>query len=384
MKKILALILALCMVFALCACGGKAESDVVKIGIFEPLSGDNGAGGKQEALGMKYANSVCPTVTIAGKEYKVELVTADNASSNDKAPSAAQTLISSGCSIVLGSYGSGVSIAAGDTFKAAGVPAIGVTCTNPQVTSECDVYFRICFLDPFQGTVLANFAKDNGATKAYCLSKQGDDYSGGLVNFFSEAFGKDNCVMETFPEGTSDFSVYITNAQNQGCDVFFSPVSTEAAALIIDKANTQNLGMPILAGDTWDSNVILEAAKGTNLDINVTTFYMEGADPEFDSAIKAWINANADAKTENGGNDELAAVTVMGYDAYFFALEALKAAGSADPAKVLEVLPGVSYKGVTGQIAFDSIGDAARDTAFVKVCNTESGVWNFVAEQKVA
>ena len=394
MKKLLAILLACAMVFALAACGssssgsassGSSSADVVKIGVFEPQSGDNGAGGKQEILGMQYANVVTPTVEIGGKTYNVELVYADNASSNDKAPTAAQTLISSGVSVVLGSYGSGVSIAAGDTFAAAGMPAIGVTCTNPQVTSGCDVYYRICFLDPFQGTVLANYAKNElGATKAYCLSKQGDDYSGGLVNYFVQAFGAADCVQETFPEGTSDYSTYITNAQNQGCDVFFSPVSTEAAAQIIAKADAQSLGMPILAGDTWDSNVILEAAKGTDLKICVTTFYQEGADADFDAGIKAWINSDATAKANNGGNDELAAVTVMGFDAYYVALEALKAAGSTDPADVLEVLPEVSYEGVTGAIAFDDIGDAIRDTAFVKQANTTDNVWDFVKVQSVA
>ena len=401
MKKLLAIVLALVMVFALCACGQTAApaataaadvsaapdasgaNPVVKIGVFEPQSGDNGAAGKQEVLGMQYANSVQPTVEIAGTTYDVELVYADNASSNDKAPTAAQSLISEGVSVVLGSYGSGVSIAAGDTFLNAGVPAIGVTCTNPQVTSECTAYFRICFLDPFQGTVLANYAKSLGCTKAYCLSKAGDDYSTGLCNYFMKAFGEGNCVHEEFPDGTQDFSTYITNAQNQGCDVFFSPVSTEAAAQIIAKADTQALGMPILAGDTWDSNVILEAAKGTSVDIAVTTFYQEGADPEFDAAIKAWIAADPTNLANNGGNDELAAVTVMGYDAYFVALEALKAAGSTDPAAVLAALPDVTYTGVTGAISFDEIGDAARDTAFVKACNTETGSWDFVAEQGV-
>ena len=389
MKKLFALVLALVMVLGLVACGGGGADDaggekVVKIGVFEPMSGDNGAGGKQEVLGMQYANYLTPEVEIAGENYKVELVYADNASSNDKAPTAAQNLISEGVSIVLGSYGSGVSIAAGDTFLAAGVPALGVTCTNPQVTSECEVYYRICFLDPFQGTVLANYAKNElGATKAYCLAKQGDDYSGGLVNYFMKAFGEANCVSETFPEGTSDYSTYITNAQNQGCDVFFSPVSTEAAAQIIAKADAQALGMPILAGDTWDSNVILDAAKGTGVNVCVTTFYQEGANPEFDSGIKAWMNSDATALANNGGNDELAAVTAMGYDAYYMALAALQAAGSVAPADVLGVLSGVSITGVTGEIKFDEIGDAIRTSAFVKQCNTETGKWDFVAEATV-
>ena len=386
MKKFLAMVLALVMALSLVACGeqgGDQSGDnsgkkVIKIGVFEPQSGDNGAGGKQEILGMQYANKMFPTVTVGGEEYQVELVYADNASSNDKAPTAAQTLISQGVSVVLGSYGSG------DTFSAAQVPAIGVTCTNPQVTSDCDAYFRICFLDPFQGTVLANYAKSElKATKAYCLAKQGDDYSGGLANYFIKAFGEENCVYEQFPEGTSDFSTYITNAQQQGCDVFFSPVSLEAAAQIIAKAETQNLGMPILAGDTWDSNVVLEAAKGTKLDICVTTFYQEGVNAEFDAAIKEWIDSDATAKTNNGGDNKLSAVTVMGYDAYCVALEAIKAADSADPAAVLAALPGVTFEGITGNISFNDIGDANRDSAVVKKCNTETGDWDFVTVAKV-
>jgi len=364
--------------------GQQASGDVVKIGVFEPQSGDNGAGGKQEILGMQYANFVTPTVDIAGKTYKVELVYADNQSANDKAPSAAQTLVSAGVSVVLGSYGSGVSIAASSVFGDAGIAAIGVTCTNPAVTLGNNHYFRICFLDPFQGTVLANFAKDRfKATKAYCLAKLGDDYSVGLVNYFMEAFGKSNCIFDTFPEGTSDYSTYVRNAKTQGANVFFSPVSTEAAALIIDQAHTQSLGMPILAGDTWDSNVILNAAKGKKVDVYVTTFYEEGGAPEFDAGIKKWINSNATAKANNGGDDTIAAVSAMGFDAYYVALAALKKAGSTKPGDVLKILPSLTYTGITGPIAFDKNGDAIRDTAFVKQCNPATGKWVFIAKQGV-
>ena len=118
MKKAIALLLALVMVFALCACGGgdKGTADngekVVKIGVFEPASGDSGAGGKKEMLGMQYANQETPTVEIGGETYKVELVYSDNGSDSAKAVSAASKLVNEKVSIVLGSYGSGVSIAA--------------------------------------------------------------------------------------------------------------------------------------------------------------------------------------------------------------------------------------------------------------------------------
>ena len=388
MKKFLALVLAMLMVFSLCACGDSGDDSssekIVKIGVYEPLTGANGAGGKQEVLGMQYANYVAPTVEIGGETYKVELVTADNESDTAKAVSAASNLVAEGVSVVLGSYGSSVSIAASDTFKDAGIPAIGVTCTNPQVTEGNDHYFRICFLDPFQGTVQANLAKDEiGATVAYCIGQQGNDYDTGLINNFktaAENLGM-TVVAEYFPEGNSDFTSYLTNAKNAGAEVIFAPTSISYAQLIVEQA--KDMGIPICAPDTWDSNVVLEATQGTDLVLYVSTFYAEGGDPEFEENIKAWINGNDEAKTNNGGNDMLSAVTVMGYDAYFVALEALKAAGSTDPADVLAALPDVTYTGVTGAIAFDEVGDAIRTEAFIKRANTTDNVWDFVSVQTV-
>ncbi len=394
MKKFISLLLAAGCMLSMASCGGNTttqqnqsgDDKTIYIGVYEPASGDNGAGGKQETLGIQYANSQVNTVDLNGETYKVELATVDNESSNDKAPSAAQDLISKGVSVVLGSYGSGVSIAASDIFKKGGVPAIGITCTNPQVTEGNKHYFRICFLDPFQGTVLANYAKAQGATKAYCLSKLGDDYSGGLVNYFKKAFINlgGEVIDETFQEGNSDFTSYIANAKNAGAQVFFSPVSTEAAALIVEQASSQGLGMPIMAGDTWDSNVILNAAKGKDVEIIVTTFYQEGGNPEFDNGIKEWVNADSTRLANNGGDDKIAAVTAMGYDAYFVALEAIKAAGSKEPAKINDALWNVNYDGVCGNVTFEpENGDANRDKAYVKKANTETGDWDFVAEQGV-
>src|SRR5574344_2380264 len=390
MKKALVFLAAAISAVCVMGCSKKAAENIVKIGVYEPASGDNGAGGKQETLGVQYANSLTPTVTIGDKEYKVQLEIVDNESSNDKAVTAASELVSKGVSVVLGSYGSGVSIAASDTFANAGIPAIGISCTNPQVTQGNSHYFRICFLDPFQGTVLANFAKDNcGAKKAYCLAKLGDDYSVGLCNYFIEAFKKlgGEVTFETFPDGTSDFAAYVANAKNQKADVFFSPVSIEAAALIIEQASTQGLSVPILAGDTWDSNVILGAAKGSNVKVYVTTFFVEGSSDkqvtDFVDGFKNYLNATPTAMTNNGGNDEIAAVSAMGFDAYYTALEALKAAGTTKGADVMAALPSVKYTGVSGAIEFNETGDAKRDVAYVKQVNNETGKWQFIAVQKV-
>ena len=396
MKKLMAAVLALVMALSLAACGGKSDSQdaqsgdsgnkVVKIGVFEPQTGDNGAGGKQEILGMQYANYVQPTVEIGGETYDVKLEIVDNRTTPENGKSAAAELVNRGVSMVLGSYGSGVSMAGGEVFQEAGLPALGTSCTNPQVTAGCDVYFRLAFLDPFQGTVLANYAyKELGVTTAYVLGMLGSDYDQGLVYYFTEAFeGLGGTVIaEDFPEGSANFVSYINNAKSANAGVIFAPVSINYAQLIVEAAAAQGYQGALLGSDTWDSNKVIESATGKDVTAYVTTFYQEGGNPEFDSGIKEWINANPDAKTNNGGNDMVAAVTAIGYDAYFTALEALKIAGSTDPKAVLEALPSVSFEGVTGLIEFDDIGDAKRDAAYIKTANTEAGVWDFVKVQTV-
>ena len=398
MKKFVSIMLVLAMSMSLTACGADSSSDassdnqsssdaasgekVVKIGVFEPATGDSGAGGKQEMLGMQYANHITPTVDIGGETYQVELVYADNGSDSAKAPTAASELVSKDVSLVLGTYGSSSAIAGGPIFGEAGLAAIGVTCTNPNVTAGNDYYFRICFLDPFQGTVLANFAQDKfSAKKAYCLGELGNDYDQGLVKYFTDAFDGE-VITDAFPTNTSDFSTYLAKAKDQGAEVIFCPVSIAYATQIIKLAASMGLDIPILGSDTLDSNKVLEAAAGSDVQLYVSTFYQEGGSPEFDDGIKAWLNEDSTAMTNNGGNDTIAAVTAMGYDAYYVALEALKAAGSTDAGAVKAALPGVTYTGVTGVIAFDDIGDAIRDTAYIKVADTANNAWALETMQK--
>ena len=283
MKRILSLSLVAALLLALNACGGSssapaasgavstlaASADAIKIGVYEPASGDNGAIGRQETLGIQYANSLVNTVHIDGRDYPVKLVIVDNQSSAQKGPLVAESLVRLGVSAVIGSYGSAVTIAASDVFSKAGIPGICPSCTNPQVTRGNTNYFNLTFLDPFQGAVLADFAAEHLKAKTvYCLAELGDNYSVDLCYYFRQAFealgGK--VIYSTFLPGNTDFGPYLNSARSGGADVFFAPVALPFAENIIRQANAQNLPMPLLAGDSWDSKAILNAARGTNLD----------------------------------------------------------------------------------------------------------------------
>lgn len=403
MKKLLALVAVLAMALAICtACGDDNNAagnnnqqtggdKVVTIGVYEPASGENGPGGKQEVLGIKYAQSIRPTVEINGETYTVELKEVDNQSDTTKAVSAAQSLVSSNVAVVLGSYGSGVSIAAGDTFKSAQIPAIGISCTNPQVTDGNEYYFRVCFLDPFQGTVMANFAKDEmQANTAFVITQLGDDYSAGLGNYFKQAFeGLGGTVLEAqFQTGETDFNAILTNVLNSDADVIFAPSSIQTAPLLIQQARQMGITMPILAGDTWENESIITNAGQYATDVYLSTFFDENdtsnpAAAEFVTGFKAWLNADAQNLTNNGGGDGVAAVSALGYDAYNVALDALEAANSTVGADVQAALPGVNYTGVTGSITFNETGDANKDMAYVKTIDVENGNFKFLKTQSV-
>ena len=399
MKKILALLLALVMVFALAACGGGGDTpsgteapsedgnNVIKIGVFEPLTGDSGPGGKQEMLGMQYAHSLRPTVTIGEVEYTIELVPGDNQSDGTKAATAASSLISQGVSVVLGTYGSSSAINAAPIFEENQIPAIGVTCTNPQVTMGNNYYFRTCFIDPFQGTVLANYASEQlGAAKVYTLGEMGNDYDTGVINYFTEAFEAlgGTTVADNFPKNNADFTSYLNKAVNEGVDAILIPVSIAYSTQIIAQAKSMNLDIPILGSDTLGNNTVLEAAQGSSIELIVTTFYNEGGDPEFDEGFKAWINADSENLTNNGGNDMIAAVSVMGYDAYNVAVDAIERAQSTDPNAIYEALKSTNWEGITGNIQFDEEGDAIRDLAYIKIADTANNTWTNGGTQTVA
>lgn len=368
-RKFMAMAMAGCLAAgSLAGCGGKkAESNVIKLGVFEPTTGENGGGGFQEVLGIRYANQMHPTVTINGQEYQVQLVEVDNKSDKTEAVNAAQKLVSEKVSVVLGSYGSGVSIAAGQIFADASIPAIGCSCTNPQVTEGNDFYFRVCFIDPFQGTVMANYAYQNGAKTAAVITQLGDDYSSGLGSFFKDAFvslGGQVVSEEQFQTNQTDFKAILTNIKAANPDIIFAPSSITTAPLIIKQARELGITAVIAAGDTWENSTIIENAGADSEGVVLSTFFDE-AEPANDEAA-AFIEGFKKYLVDNKQEEIIPAVSALGYDSYLAAIKAIETAGSTDTTAIRDALKGVEIDGVTGTISFNEIGDANKDIAFIK------------------
>lgn len=386
MKKFLAMVLALVMALSLVACGEQGDSQkgddsasgdkVVKIGVFEPTSGQNGGGGKKEILGVEYAHSLKPTVTINGEEYSVQLVYADNASDQAKAPTAAQTLISQGVSVVIGTYGSACAIAAGPLFESAKIPAIGTSCTNPQVTAGNDYYFRVGYIDPFQGAVMANFAfNEKGSSNCALIIESGDDYSAGFGNYFRqemERLGGKATTLE-FQKGEADFSTIMASIKSEGYDGIFAPVSIETAAMIISQARDAGITCPIMAGDTWDDISIAQRTGSKATDIYFSAFFdaadtTNEAGKAFVDGFTKWVAEDATRVENNGGvSDVISSVTPCGYDAYMAAVGAIEAAQSTDGATIRDALATLEISGlITGDLKFDENGDAIKNYAVIK------------------
>lgn len=387
MKKMLSLTLAACLgvsMLAGCSSSDSASDDakVIKIGVFEPTTGENGGGGLQEVLGIRYANQIHPTVKIGGEEYQVKLVEVDNKSDKTEAVNAAQKLVSEKVSAVLGSYGSGVSIAAGQIFADAKIPAIGCSCTNPQVTQGNDFYFRVCYIDPFQGTVMANYAHSNGSKTAAIITQLGDDYSSGLGSFFKTAFtdlGGTIVNEEQFQTNQTDFKAILTNIKAKNPDIIFAPSSITTAPLIIKQARELGITATIAAGDTWENSTIIENAGETAEGIVLSTFFDE-AEPANDEAA-SFISGFKTYLKENKQEEIIPAVSALGYDSYLCAIEAIEKAGSKDGSAVCDALKGVTINGVTGNISFDENGDAKKDLAYIKT--VKDGEFKFLTTTSV-
>ena len=331
-------------------CGGEekaADQNVVKVGVFLPLTGDNAAGGELELRGIKLANQLHPEVL--GK--KVELVVADNKSDKAEAASVAARLIEKDkVSVLVGSYGSSLSMAAGNIVKENKVPAVGTSCTNPQVTANNDYYFRACFIDPFQGKVMAEYAHQNGFKKVAIVQEVSNDYSVGLAKFFREEFvkltGDENSIVDVanYQTGDKDFTAILTNIKALNPDAVFAPGNFTESALLVKQARQLGIDAQFMGGDTWETQEFIDVGGKDVEGVALSTAF----DREKASTEEAKKFLDAYTKEYNG---EPSALTAMAYDAYLIA-DTVKIRDAIAATKDLEC--------VTGMTTLDENGDPIK------------------------
>lgn len=342
-------------------CGGEekaADQNVVKVGVFLPLTGDNAAGGELELRGIKLANQLHPEVL--GK--KVELVVADNKSDKAEAASVAARLIEKDkVSVLVGSYGSSLSMAAGNIVKENKVPAVGTSCTNPQVTANNDYYFRACFIDPFQGKVMAEYAHQNGFKKVAIVQEVSNDYSVGLAKFFREEFvkltGDENSIVDVanYQTGDKDFTAILTNIKALNPDAVFAPGNFTESALLVKQARQLGVDAQFMGGDTWETQEFIDVGGKDVEGVALSTAF----DREKASTEEAKKFLDAYTKEYNG---EPSALTAMAYDAYLIAVSGIEKAGTAtDTVKIRDAIAATKdLECVTGMTTLDENGDPIK------------------------
>lgn len=361
-------------------CGGEKKedakaSDVIKVGVFLPLTGDNAAGGELELRGIKLANKLHPEVL--GK--KIELVVADNKSDKAEAASVAARLIEKDkVSVIVGSYGSSLSMAAGNIVKDSKVPAVGTSCTNPQVTANNDYYFRACFIDPFQGTVMANYAFKQGAKKVAIVQEVSNDYAVGLAKFFKEAFikltGDENSIVEiaNYQTGDKDFSAILTNIKAKNPDAIFAPGNFTESALLVKQARQLGIEAPFMGGDTWETQEFIDVGGKDVEGVALSTAF----DREKATTLEAKKFLDEYVKEYKG---EPSALTAMAYDAYLIAIDGIKRAGSTDTVKIRDAIAATKdLECVTGMTTLDKNGDPIKGAVIKTVKDGKFTFLDFV------
>jgi len=378
MKKLLSLtliaVMALSIVLTGCAKpapapGGEPAApaeDVIKIGVFEPLTGANAAGGELELEGIKLANKLYPEVL--GK--KVELVIVDNKSDKVEAATAAARLVEKDkvCAII-GSWGSSLAMAAGDIVRNAKVPAMGTSCTNPLVTQGNDFYFRVCFIDPFQGVVMSNYAFNKlGAKKAAIVQEVSNDYAVGLAKFFTDNFkkltGDENSIVAVanYNTGDQDFTAQLTNIKAQNPDVIFAPGNFTESALVIKQARQLGIKTPFIGGDTYETPEFAEIGGDAVEGVVFSTFFAT------EKPITAESTIFMDAYKAEYPGKEPAAVTALGYDAYLILIKAIEATGTAESIKIRDALVNIKdFQGAAGVVTFDENRNAIKSAVIKTV-----------------
>jgi len=383
MKKLKIISLLLVGVFLLTACGGAA-AETIKIGINAPITGDIpkvGEGSKFAAEMWLEDIEAAGGLDIGGTKYVVELVIEDNESKAESATKANTKMITQDeVLVIVGPQSSKQAVPAGEVANNYSTPMVSPWSTNPATTLDRPWVFRGCFLDPFQGPVVANFVTDEfGFSKAAVLYDVASDYPKGLAENFKTAWeklhGEGSVVAyESFTTKDTDFSAQLTKIVGSGAEFFFTPQYYNEVALIVQQAHELGWDAPIVGSDSWGSAETVELCGEDCYGLFFTTHYAAAGAT---GATKAFIDRYEAA--HGYVPDDVGALT---WDSLNLVQMAIENCGeingdiAVDRTCVRDALASIkNFPGITGEMTFTEEGDPIKCAVIVRI--SETGDYEF-------
>jgi branched-chain amino acid transport system substrate-binding protein len=349
----------------LLATGCKPAGDAIKIGEFASLTGKEATFGISSHEGTLLAiEEINASGGLLGKQ--LQLLTEDDLSKAGEPATVVNKLISrDGVVAILGEVASSRSLEAAPICQQAKIPMISPSSTNPKVTETGDFIFRVCFIDPFQGTVMANFAtKTLKAKKVAVFTDVKSDYSKGLAKYFKEGFiaGGGQIITELdFNGGDKDFKAQLTAIKSANPDAVFIPGYYTDVALICIQAKQLGLSVPLFGGDGWESDQLVKIGQDAVEGHYFSTHYAPDVATEQSKNFVAAYQKRFAGKLPD-------AMAALGYDSALVLADAIKRAGSTDGQKVRDALAATKgFEGATGKTDINAQRDATKAAVILQV-----------------
>ena len=354
----------------LTACGGaketSTEADVVKIGGIGPLTGPLAIYGVTSTNGSKLAmEEINKNGGILGKQ--VEYIVLDEKGDSTEAVTAYNKLVDEGVVALIGDITSKPSLAVAEVAAQDNMPMITPTGTQFNITEAGPNVFRVCFTDPYQGVVLANFAKNNlNAETVAVVVNNSNDYSDGVAKAFieqAEKLGLKVVAKEGYSDGDKDFRAQLTKILPTNPDVLVIPDYYEQVALITAQAREIGLKSTFIGPDGWDgvSKTLDPSAYGVIENSYFTNHYsLDDQSEKVQNFVKAYRETY---------KEDPSSFAALSYDAAYMMKAAIEKAGTTEKQAVVDALKGIEYDGVTGHLTFDEKNNPIKAVTVLKIVN---------------
>ena len=365
------------LLLALSLATAAMAAEPIKIGELASLTGkEAGFGQTSHQRVMLAIEEINAAGGVLGRP--LELLYEDNQTKAGESATAVKKLISRDKVVALiGEVSSGRSLEAAPIAQQAKIPMIAPAATNPKVTQTGNYIFRVCFIDPFQGTVMAKFAKEDLKVKRVAvLSSVSNAYSLGLAKFFKETFtagGGEIVIEKNLSEGDKDFRAQLTAVKAANVEAVYVPCYYTEAALIVRQARDLGLTIPFFGGDGWEDEQLLKiGGEALNGCYYSTHFSAENTDP---------VVANFVKKYKARWNGELpGAFSALGYDDIYVLADAIKRAGGTDHAKLRDALAATKdFPGITGKTTINAERNASKPATIITLQDGKAKFFKTVA-----